>query len=40
MGTEKMADFLAKNGFLTLAPDFLGYGGSDSAFPDMLLTRF
>ena len=40
MGTEKMANFLAKNGFLSLAPDFLGYGGSDSAFPDMLLTRF
>lgn len=40
MGTQKMADFLAENGFLTLAPDFLGYGGSDSAFPDMLLTRF
>ena len=40
MGTEKMADFLAENGFLTLAPDFLGYGGSDPAFPDMLLTRF
>lgn len=40
MGTEKMADFLAKNGFLTLAPDLLGYGGSDSAFPDMLQTRF
>lgn len=40
MGSEKMADFLAKNGFLTLAPDFLGYGGSDPAFSDMLLTRF
>ena len=40
MGTEKMADYLANNGFLTLAPDLLGYGGSDSAFPDMLQTRF
>lgn len=40
MGTEKMADFLAANGFLTLAPDFLGYGDSDAAFPDMLQTRF
>ncbi len=39
-GTKNMAKFLAENGFLTLAPDFLGYGGSDSAFPDMLLTRF
>ncbi len=40
MGTERMADFLANNGFLTLAPDFLGYGDSDPAFPDMLQTRF
>ncbi len=40
MGTDKMATFLAGNGFLTLAPDFLGYGGSDNAFPDMLQTRF
>lgn len=40
MGTDKMAAFLAENGFLTLAPDFLGYGGSDNAFPDMLQTRF
>ncbi len=40
MGSEKMASFLAESGFLTLAPDFLGYGGSDSAFPDMLQTRF
>jgi dipeptidyl aminopeptidase/acylaminoacyl peptidase len=40
MGTERMADFLASSGFLTLAPDFLGYGNSDSAFPDVLQTRF
>jgi len=40
MGTEKMADFLAENGFLTLAPDFLGYGGSDPDYKDMLLARF
>lgn len=40
MGTEKTADFLAENGFLTLAPDFLGYGGSDSDYKDMLLARF
>jgi dipeptidyl aminopeptidase/acylaminoacyl peptidase len=39
-GSDKMAEFLAKNGFITLAPDFLGYGGSASAFPDMLQTRF
>jgi len=40
LGTEKMADFLAQNGFLTLAPDLIGFGGSDQAFPDMLQTRF
>lgn len=40
MGSKNMAAFLAENGFVTLAPDFLGYGGSDSAFPDMLQTRF
>jgi dipeptidyl aminopeptidase/acylaminoacyl peptidase len=40
LGTKKMADFLAREGFITLAPDFLGYGGSDPAFADMLLTRF
>jgi len=35
-----MANFLAENGFITLAPDFLGYAGSAPAFPDMLQTRF
>lgn len=40
MGSKKMADFLAENGFLTLAPDLLGYGSSDPAFADILLTRF
>lgn len=40
MGTEKMAEFLAEKGFLTLAPDLLGYGDSDPAFSDMLQTRF
>jgi len=29
MGSQPMADFLAKEGFVTLAPDFLGFGGSD-----------
>lgn len=29
MGTQNMADFLAAKGFVTLAPDFLGFGGSD-----------
>jgi len=29
VGSQPMADFLAKEGFVTLAPDFLGFGGSD-----------
>lgn len=29
-GSQPMADFLASNGFITLAPDFLGFGGSDT----------
>ncbi len=40
LGSEKMANFLAENGFITLAPDFLGYGGSAPDFPDMLQARF
>jgi len=40
LGTEKSANFLAENGFLTLAPDFLGYGYSDWEDTDILLARF
>ena len=40
LGSDKMANFLAENGFITLAPDFLGYAGSAPAFPDMLQARF
>ena len=40
LGTEKSANFLAENGFLTLAPDFLGYGYSDWEDEDILLARF
>jgi len=40
LGTEKSANFLAGNGFLTLAPDFLGYGYSDWEDTDILLARF
>lgn len=40
LGTEKSANFLAENGFLTLAPDFLGYGYSDWEDQDILLARF
>jgi len=40
LGTERSANFLADNGFLTLAPDFLGYGLSDWEDRDILLARF
>lgn len=39
-GTRKAAAVFAQNGFLTLAPDFLGYGESDEADPDRLKARF
>lgn len=39
-GTYKVAAEFAKNGFLTLAPDFLGFGGSDTSSADILEARF
>jgi len=39
-GTEKQANYYADQGFLTLAPDFLGYGYSDWEDQDILLARF
>lgn len=39
-GTEKQANYYAEHGFLTLAPDFLGYGYSDHEDQDILLARF
>jgi len=40
LGTRKAAGVFAENGFLTLAPDFLGFGGSDSQSADILEARF
>ena len=40
LGTRKAAGVFAENGFITLAPDFLGFGGSDSASNDILEARF
>jgi dienelactone hydrolase len=40
LGTERSANNLAENGFLTLAPDFLGYGYSDWEDQDILVARF
>ncbi|MCX6817097.1 MAG: alpha/beta fold hydrolase [Candidatus Beckwithbacteria bacterium] len=40
IGTQPAAQYFAKNGFLTLAPDFLGYGESDKAPENDLENRF
>ena len=40
IGTAHMGEFLAKNGFITLAPDFLGYGESDNPSSDPIEERF
>lgn len=38
-GTRHAADYFAKNGFITIAPDFLGYGASDPESPDIFESR-
>ncbi len=38
-GTRRAAAIFAKNGFITLAPDFLGFGGSDDPDPDSIAAR-
>src|SRR4030043_219471 len=40
LGTRKSAGVFAENGFLTLAPDFLGFGGSETCSADILEARF
>ncbi|MCL5004010.1 MAG: prolyl oligopeptidase family serine peptidase [Patescibacteria group bacterium] len=40
VGTAPMANYLSDRGFLTLAPDFLGYGGSSNPSSDPLEERF
>ncbi len=39
-GTRNAAKYFASNGFITIAPDFLGYGGSDSEAGDIFESRF
>lgn len=39
-GTRRAAEFFAKNGFITIAPDFLGYGGSDKEAENIFESRF
>ena len=40
IGTQSVAEILAKNGYITLAPDFLGYGQSASPSSDPFENRF
>lgn len=40
IGTKPSAEVFASNGFLTLAPDFLGYGGSDKPSENVFEERF
>ncbi len=39
-GTRRAAEFFAKNDLITLAPDFLGYGGSDTQAENIFEARF
>lgn len=39
-GTRPAASYFAKNGFVTIAPDFLGYASSDSESGNIFETRF
>lgn len=40
IGTSSGADYFARNGYLTLSPDFLGYAGSSEESSNVLETRF
>lgn len=40
VGTKNAAAYFSKNGLITIAPDYLGYGGSDKEAADIFETRF
>jgi len=40
VGTKRLGDVFAQNGFITLAPDFLGYGESDKPSLNPMEERF
>ncbi len=40
VGTRKVGDFFAANGFMTVSPDYLGYGQSSSQSSNIFQTRF
>ncbi|MCJ7827812.1 prolyl oligopeptidase family serine peptidase, partial [Patescibacteria group bacterium] len=39
-GTHRAATYFAERGYITLAPDFLGFGSSSEESEDILLNRF
>lgn len=39
-GTKRTGEYFAKNGFMTIAPDFLGYAGSDKEADNIFESRF
>ena len=39
-GTRRAGEYFAENGFITVAPDFLGYGDSDTEAGNIFETRF
>lgn len=39
-GTRRAGEYFAQNGFMTIAPDFLGYGGSDAEAGSIFESRF
>lgn len=40
IGTKRSAEVLSDQGYISLAPDFLGYGGSDNPSADVFEERF
>jgi len=40
IGTSSAAAVFAQNGYITIAPDFLGYAGSDNEAEDIMESRF
>lgn len=40
MGSVRVGEYLAKNGYITVAPDFLGYANSDSEAGNIFESRF
>jgi len=39
-GTKRAGEYFSQNGFITLAPDFLGYAGSDKEAENIFESRF